>query len=123
MPRPFNSYLEVQTTYSKDNLYGKFKDYYSTGGENVRVINAPIGGSARIVETAPSGGVLAYAPTDQQGVANLNIGQFHFPLTAQIQIFDSKNKIVTSTASNTSLYGGDVYSASPVSLLEKWSLR
>lgn len=123
MPRPFNSYLEVQTTYSKENLYGKFKDYYSTGGENVRVINAPIGGSAKIVETAPSGGVLAYVPIDQQGAANLNIGQYHFPLSAQIQIFDSKNRLVTSTAPNAPLYGGDVYSASPVSLLERWALR
>lgn len=123
MPRPFNSYLEVQTTYSKDNLYGKFKDYYSAGGENITVINAPIGGSAKIVETAPSGVVLEYAPIDQQGVANLNIGQYDFPLTAQIQILDSKNKIVTSTAPNTALYGGDVYSASPVSLLERWALR
>ena len=123
MPRPFNSYLEVQTTYSKDNLYGKFKDYYSARGENVTVINAPIGGSAKIVETAPAGGLLAYAPIDQHGVANLNIGQYHFPLTAQIQIFDSNNKIVTSTAPDTALYGGDVYSASPVSLLERWALR
>jgi hypothetical protein len=123
MPRPFNSYLEVQTTYSKDNLYGKFKDYYSTGGENVRVINAPIGGTAKIVETATSGEVLAYAPIDQQGTAYLNIGQYHFPLSAQIQILDSKNKIVTSTPPNTALYGGDVYSASPVSLLERWALR
>lgn len=123
MPRPFNSYLEVQTTYSKENLYGKFNDYYSAGGESVRVINAPIGGSAKIVQTAPSGRVLASVPIDQQGEANLNIGQFHFPLSAQIQILDSKNSLVTSTAPNTTLYGGDVYSVAPVSLLERWALR
>ena len=33
MPRPFNSYLEVQTTYADENLYGKFTDYYSARGE------------------------------------------------------------------------------------------
>jgi hypothetical protein len=64
-----------------------------------------------------------YAPIDQQGIANLNIGQYHFPLIAQIQVFDSKNNMVKSTPQNIALYGGDIYSASPVSLLERWTLR
>lgn len=123
MPRPFNSYLEVQTTYSKSNLYGKFKDYYSTGGENLRVINAPLGGWAKIVENHQPGKTLANASVDRYGVANLDIGQYHFPLTGQVQLFDSKNNLVSSTAPSTSLYGGDIYSASPVSLLERWTLR
>jgi hypothetical protein len=123
MPRPFNSYLEVQTTYSDKNLYGKFKDYYSTGDENVEVINAPVGGSVKIIGTASSSKVLAYAPIDQRGIANLNIGQNHFPLTGQIRVFNSTNHMVTSSASNSALFGGDIYSAAPVSLLERWTLR
>ena len=123
MPRPFNSYLEVQTTYGDHDLYGKFKDYYSTADENVKVINAPLGGIVKIIGSTPSSKLISYAPIDKSGVANLNIGQYHFPLTAQIQVFNSTNNLVASTAPNTDIFGGDIYSVAAVSLIERWTLK
>jgi hypothetical protein len=120
MPRPFNSYLEVQTT-SEENMYGKFKDYYSTAGENIKVINAPIGGIVKIVGTSPSK-IFAKGIVDTHGVANLDIGQYHFPLNAQIQVYSS-NKMISSSAPNTGLYGGDVYSTTQLNAFERWMLR
>ena len=116
MPKPFNSYLEVQTTID-DMLYGKFRDYYSTTDENVKVINAPIGGIAKIVEATSPNKILAQAGVDAQGVANLNIGQYHFPLNAQIQVYNPDKIMVASTnptPPNASIYGGDIYSAADI---------
>jgi hypothetical protein len=149
MPRPFNSYLEVQTSYiAKKMLYGKFRDYYSTRDENLKVINAPVGGIVKIVETSPSlsspsslplssslsssaspsplsspSKVLAEGTVDVHGVASLDIGKYHFPLSAQIQVYNSNKMMIASTTPNTSLYGGDVYTATGLNPLERWMMR
>jgi len=130
MSRPFNSHLAVLSTYPERVLYGFFKDYYSTAGENLRIINAPPNGLVKIVETLPSaagvgktGKLLANGTVNSNGVANLNIGQYHFPLNAQIQVYNSTNSMVASTPQNISLYGGDIYSVKNLGLLEKWLLR
>jgi hypothetical protein len=133
MPRPFNSYLEVQTTYTaKKMLYGKFKDYYSTRDENIKVINAPVGGIVKIIETSPSppssspsppSKVLAEGTVDAHGVASLDIGKYHFPLSAQIQVYNSDKMMIASTTPNTPLYGGDVYPVTGLNPLERWMMR
>jgi hypothetical protein len=54
--------------------------------------------------------VLENGTLDSQGVSKLDIGQYHFPLNAQIQVYNSTNSMVASTPQNISLYGGDIYS-------------
>jgi hypothetical protein len=54
--------------------------------------------------------VLEKGISDTHGVSNLDIGRYHFPLNAQLLVYNSTNSKVTSTVSNTSIYGGDVYS-------------
>ena len=97
MPRPFNSYLEVQYNIRGEHVWWTSRIDYRTAGENIKVINAPIGGIVKIVGTSPSKifakGIVRYA----WGVANLDIGQYHFPLNAQIQVYSS-NKMISSSA-------------------------
>jgi hypothetical protein len=117
MPKPFNSYLEVQTAMD-DMLDGKFRDYYSTRDESIKVINAPVGGVVKMIESSspslPSSSpskILALATVNENGVAKLDIGRCHFPLKdAQIQVYILGDILYASTAPNTSFYGGDVYS-------------
>lgn len=97
MPPPFNSYLEVTTPSSDEIRYGLFEDYYEDYYEphkTVKVINAPGGGSVKII--GESNKILANVPVDKDGIANLNIIQYPFPLIARIQVYDSENKTVTS---------------------------
>src|SRR5438132_1662330 len=48
MPSPFNSYLEVQSTYAGGMLHASYNDYYATVSDAVRVQNAPPGDTAQV---------------------------------------------------------------------------
>ena len=122
MSQPFRVFLEVTTPSASQYLYGTFKDYYSTSGENVSIINAPVNGSVKIIETK-SKKVLADGVAGTDGIASINIGQYHFPLNAQIQVYNSDNNLVTSTPSNVNLFGGDVYSSTSINPIEKWMMK
>ena len=110
MSRPFKAHLQVTTTSPSRLWYSVFKDYYSTAGENLKVINAPAHGLVKIVDIRLPSKLLAKGNVDANGVANLDIGQYHFPLNAQILVYNSTNSMVASTAKDNSLYGGDIYS-------------
>ena len=122
MPRPFNSYLEVQTTYADENLYGKFTDYYSARGEKLHIINGPPGGLVRVVDGA-SGSSFMESPINNEGYASLDFGSRPYPIVAQLQVFDSLEKMVSSTSLDTKLYGGDTYSVTSMGPWDKWLLR
>lgn len=56
-----------------------------------------------------SGNLLASAPVIL-GNATIDIGRYHLPATANIQVLDSGNVSLASSPAVQSVYGGDVYS-------------
>lgn len=106
MPAPFNTYLEPETSYSGQFLSGTFQDYYVTSGETTKIINNP-GNAARVDITDASGNVLSTGQVSS-GTAVLDVGKYHFPLNANIKVFDSSNNVIASSSAN--IYGGSIYS-------------
>ena len=107
--QPFITFLDVTTPSASQLRYGIFKDYYSALSENVTIINAPINGLVSIID-AKSGKSLVHRVVGGDRAVNIDIGQFHFPLSSKIIVYDSKNNLVASTHSNVGIFGGDVYS-------------
>ncbi|HZS74503.1 MAG TPA: hypothetical protein VFA69_08390 [Candidatus Nitrosotalea sp.] len=108
MPAPFNAFLEPQTSYDGAQLFGTYADFYSALGENVKVINNPSNAAvAQVVDS--SGNLLASAPVIL-GNATIDIGRYHLPATANIQVLDSGNVSLASSPVVQNVYGGDVYS-------------
>ncbi|CUR52276.1 exported protein of unknown function [Nitrosotalea devaniterrae] len=108
MPGPFIAFLEPQTSYPGQMLYGTYKDYYSTTDENVKVTNNP-SNAVRVDIISPSGTVIASGAVNS-GVATISIGQYHYPMAATIKVYDSGNNVIASTANVVNMFGGDVYS-------------
>jgi len=106
MPGPFNVFLEPQSSYDGQLLNGTFTDYYASAGENVTVTNLP-SNTGRVDIVDSSGNILATSQAANQ-IASLDVGQYHFPLSGTIKVYDSNNALITSRPS--SIYGGDVYS-------------
>ncbi|SMH71441.1 exported protein of unknown function [Candidatus Nitrosotalea okcheonensis] len=106
MPPPFNVFLEPQSSYAGQMLNGTFTDYYTLAGENVTVNNLPQN-AARVDITDSSGKILATSQIVNH-IARLDVGQYHFPLSGTIKVYDSGNIMIASDSSN--IYGGDVYS-------------
>lgn len=121
MPMPFNSYLEVQTTNSKQFLYGVFGHYYSTLDEYIKIINVPKDGSVVIVSNDTKSATKI--AVDSDGVAYLNVGALDPPFSGEIKVYDSKGGLIASTSQSIRLSGGDIYSAISVSPLHKWLLN
>ena len=107
MQEPFNAFLEPQTSYAGQLLNGIYKDYYVTTDENIQVNNLP--NNAARVDLTDTSGVLASVPVSG-GTAKLDVGKYHFPLAANIKAYDSNNVLITSTPTQVSIFGGDVYS-------------
>lgn len=107
MPGPFIAFLEPQTSYPGQMLYGTYKDYYSTTNETLKVTNNP-SNAARADVLDASGTVLASSPVSA-GTATLSIGQYHYPMAATIKVYDSGNNVIASTSSMVNIFGGDVY--------------
>ena|SRR2546425_5285748 len=113
MPSPFKSYLEVETTSTGAMRNGTYTDYYATLGEDVTVSGAPPGGKVQIEDS--SGGVLVSSTANDTGVATLNVGQFHLPLSGYlIRVYDTDDTLLGSTPSAVTIWGGDVYAVSSV---------
>ncbi|MGI0094713.1 MAG: fibronectin type III domain-containing protein [Nitrosotalea sp.] len=106
MPSPFNVFLEPQSSYAGQLLNGTFTDYYTTTSENVTMTNLP-NNAARVDIVDSSNNVLTTTQVVNK-IASLNVGQYHFPLSGTIKVYDSNNVLITSKSS--SIYGGDVYS-------------
>ena len=105
MPSPFNSYLEPQTSFHDKLLKGTHKDYYATSDENIKVTNnPPLAATVRLVDSL--GNVLASSPVTL-GNATLDVGKYHFPISGNINVYDSNDSIMAS--SPASVYGGDVF--------------
>ena len=106
MPPPFNAFLEVQTTNSQQMLFARYNDYYATTNGKLTVTNAPAASTVSLVDS--SGNTLTSAQADLSGTATLNVEQFHYPITASIQV-SLAGVMVASTTGAASLWGGDTY--------------
>jgi len=111
IPEPYQIYLEPETTYTGQELYASFLNYYLTSGEYVTVNGLP--SSATKVELInPSNGQVLGSASKSGTSAKIEMGSFIFPLSAEIEALSSSGTVVSSTQGAVSLYGGDVYSSS-----------
>lgn len=113
MPKPFNAYLEPQSSYPGQLLKGIYKNYYVTTTESMKVTNNPIGAShvdLVIPNSSGSGTIVATAPVDSSGVATLNVGQFDMPLNAYIKVYGIGSIEMASTSTPINIFGGNEYS-------------
>ena len=112
MPKPFQSYLETQTNSNTpstgSNFTGTFTDYYETTSANVTVRDAGAGSIVKIVN-ATSGGTLASSTADSNGTALIDVGRYHMPINATVQVFDGAGVNLLATTSSPGIYGGDIY--------------
>ena len=106
MPGPFLYFVEPQNSHAQ-MLYGVYKDFYMTKDETVKLNNIPAGAS-RVDMLDSSGNVLSTSAITN-GNAVLDVGRYHFPLAADIKVYDSGNAVVASTSAITNVYGGDIY--------------
>jgi len=108
MPAPFNVYLEPQSSYPGKFLNGTFLDYYATTGENIKVTNLPVG--ADTVYLVNSAGDALAAAQVGNGIANLDVGAYHFPLAGTIMVYDSNYTLIASSPVIHNIYCGNEYS-------------
>ena len=84
MPTPFQVYLEPETSYNGQLLYGTFLNYYITTGNFVTVNSLP--SSVSKVELVNQSNSQILASTGKSGSsAKINIGKFIFPVNATIK--------------------------------------
>ena len=105
MPAPFDYYLQTMNSYYNQMRYGTFKDYYATTGENIKITNNP--SNAATVSLVDSTGNSLASSSVSSGMATLNVGKYHFPISGTINVYDSSGAIIASNSA--SVYGGDVY--------------
>src|SRR5574337_1801282 len=108
MPGQLIAFLEPQTSYAGQMLYGTYKDYYSTTDENIKVTNNPVN-AVRVDMVSPAGTVIASGAISS-GTGTVPVGQYHYPMAASIKVYDSANNVIASTANVINMFGGDVYS-------------
>jgi len=109
MPGPFIAFLEPQTSVNGGPLlYGVYKNYYSTLGENIQVNNLP-SNAARVDLVNTSGTVIASSNTSA-GSVTIPVGNYNFPLVGIIKVYDSSNNVLASTGTAVNMFGGDIYS-------------
>ena len=113
MPEPERVYLEPQTSTASSLLTGTYTSYYATTNEGLTVTNAPVGGTAKLVDA--SNNVLASAPVAANGSATMPVGKYALPISGNIEVFDGSNALVASTPSPTTIWGGSVYTVSSAS--------
>jgi len=106
MPAPFNTYLEPETSYSGQLLSGTFQDYYVSSDETIKITNNP--SNAARADIVDSTGNILVTSQVSGGTAVLDVGKYHYPLSANIKIYDSSNNLIAS--GSASIYGGNVYS-------------
>ena len=111
---PFRVFLEVQSSYSGGMLFSTYTDYYATQSDSITITGVPTSSIGRIVD--PSGTVLASGPVDSTGTVTLNIGKFHMPLLANIEVL-TLGVQTAITSSPVSIWGGNSYSLSLLGLL------
>lgn len=107
MPSPFDSYLEVESTYGAGMLFGTYADYYAAVSDLIQVGGVPPNDTAEVVNSSNT--VLASALVGPSGSAVLDVGRFHMPISGSIRVYDPSGTLVTSTAGTGSFWGGDAY--------------
>lgn len=113
MPAPFNSYLEVESSYAGGMLTGTYSDYYATTSNLVQVQGAPAGYTAEIVDSQNT--VLSTAKVGSGGTALLDVGQYHLPINGTVRVYDSSNNLFATTSGAGPIWGGDIYQGSSTS--------
>lgn len=113
IPPPFQVYLEPETSYSGAELYASYLNYYLTSGEYLTVNNLPSNAATVELVNASNGQVLASSPVTGTS-AKIEVGNFLFPLSAEIEVLDSSGTVIASTSGAIGIYGGDVYTVSAV---------
>ena len=115
MSRPFVTFVQTDTSSAITMNYATFSNYYVTKGENVKVTNNP--SNAATVRVVDSSGKILSSSTVTLGTATLNVGKYTFPLSANINIYDSNNTLIAS--SPASIYGGDVFSVTSLATVSQ----
>ncbi|HEV2192904.1 MAG TPA: hypothetical protein VGR54_04705 [Nitrosopumilaceae archaeon] len=118
MPAPFNAFLEPQNSYRGQLINATFTDFYMTANETIQIIKNP-SNAKTVTVTSSSGAILASAPVSN-GNATVDVGKYHFPLAANIHVYDSSNTLIASTSSFVNIFGGNVYSVNPLDLSENY---
>ncbi|HKU33348.1 MAG TPA: hypothetical protein VJR22_05840, partial [Candidatus Nitrosotalea sp.] len=106
MSTPLVTFVQDDTSSSASMHYATFSNYYATSSQNIKVTNNP--SNVATVEVVDSTGNVLASSSVTSGTATLNVGAYNFPLSANIDIYDSSNVLIAS--SPASIYGGDVYS-------------
>jgi hypothetical protein len=109
IPGPFQIYLEPETTVASHELYASFLNYYLTRGESLTVNSLP-SSAVKVELINPSNGHIIASASKSGSSARIELGNFIFPLSAEIEALNSKGAVVASTHAAVPLYGGDVYS-------------
>jgi Bacterial Ig domain len=104
--RPLQLYLEVQSSYPGQELYGTFTDFYVAAGTSVTVNNLPSGASS--VQLVDQSGTVLASATVSNGVAVLNVSHYTYPISAKMVVQRSDGSAL-ATSGVLSVYGGDVY--------------
>ena len=107
--RPLEMYLEVESSYNGQELYGTFTDFYVTTSTTLTVNGVPSGVSS--VQLVSSSGTVLATSAVTNGVATFDLGPYTYPVSASIVLKDSSGGTVASSGT-FNLYGGDVYTVS-----------
>jgi hypothetical protein len=104
--RPFEAYMEVESSYAGAELSSAFTDFGVATGTTLTVSSLP--SSAASVElVGPSGSVLATASASG-GTASLDVAGLTYPVSAEIVVLNSQGGTIVAS-SMLSLWGGDTY--------------
>ena len=107
IPAPFNTYLEVEAINSTgESLQGIFSNFYASLNNTITLSGAPSGGIVKIAGSS----IPLNATVGSNGVATITLPAYQEPQSGTIQVYDSSGKLVASTASSVTLWGGDTYS-------------
>jgi prepilin-type processing-associated H-X9-DG protein len=104
--RPFVTFVQDDTSSSMAMHYATFSNYYITTDEKIQVTNIP--SNAVTASVVGSTGKILASSSVTAGTATLNVGMYNFPLSANINIYDSNNALIASSPAR--IYGGDVFS-------------
>jgi hypothetical protein len=108
---PFQTYLEVQSSYGPSMVYGGFSDYFAARNGTVTLVDSPPGHKAVLLDTL--GKTIASSKVPRNGTVSFNVEALHQPILGKIQLYDANNTLVTSTPDSGPIWGGSVYTAGP----------
>ncbi len=110
MPGPYNFFVEEESEYAGQILYGGYQDFYATLNNTIAVTDIP-SSATTVALVNQTGQVYATAPVSH-GSALLGVGEYTFPLAGYVKVYDSSSMSASSEVAATPLeqvYGGDVY--------------